>query len=266
MGLNAIWKISSIRFIVIGMSIQSISKPDGAKLAYHYHKGAADLPCVMFCGGYRSDMNGTKALYFENACIARGQSFIRFDYGGHGQSDGAFQDGTIGAWANDALYILDHVVKDDTIIALGSSMGGWMAFLLAKHRPKRIHAIIGIAAAPDFTQDIYNSLSDQQKSDLHTKGFASVANDYSTEPYHYSKSFYDKSLNHFVLNGADIPDIPITLVQGGADKDVLPDTPDKIKTALPNHNIQVIMIEDGNHRLSRLQDLAMIDKVISDMP
>lgn len=246
------------------MTVQYISKPCGAELAYHYYQGHQDTaPCVMFCGGYRSDMNGTKAVFFEEECIKRAQSYIRFDYSGHGQSAGDFADGTIGVWADDAVFIADHVVKEKDIIAVGSSMGGWMAFLLAKHRPERVKAIIGIAAAPDFTQDIYDKLSDTQKRDLHDTGFANVPNDYSDEPYHYSKAFYDESLRHFVLNGADIPDIPITLIQGGADKDVLPDTPDKIQSALPNHAIEIVMINDGDHRLSRPQDLDVTDRLIA---
>jgi pimeloyl-ACP methyl ester carboxylesterase len=141
-------------------------------------------------------------------------------------------------------------------------MGGWMAFLIARARPDRVKAIIGIAAAPDFTEDIYNSLSDKQKSDLHEKGYASVPNDYSTEPYHYSKKFYEEAKSHHVLNGIGIPDIPIHLIQGREDKDVLPDTPDRIRKALNTHNIDITMINDGDHRLSRPQDLIVISRVI----
>ena len=134
-----------------------MTKPDrlslrtGDTLAFHHLPGAA--PGVLFCGGYTSDMNGTKALALAEHCRARGRAFTRFDYRGHGASSGRFADGTIGDWSADALAILDRVTAGPAIV-VGSSMGGWIMLLLALARPERIHALLGIAAAPDFSEDL----------------------------------------------------------------------------------------------------------------
>jgi len=232
-------------------------------LAYKYTEGKA--PLVVFCGGYRSDMTGTKAQYFEGQCIAHGQAYLRFDYSGHGKSEGDFNDGTIGQWAGDAIAILDHIAPTQPIILVGSSMGGWMAFLIAKARPDKVKALIGIAAAPDFTEDIYARLNDEQRDDLHTNGFAAIPNDYSDEPYHFPLAFYEEAKNHMILTGEMPPlNFPIHLFQGGQDKDVLPDTPDKIKTALPDANITITHIENGDHRLSTPDNLKIINEKIKE--
>lgn len=245
------------------MTIQYLSREGQPDLAYKYTKGTA--PLVIFCGGYRSDMTGTKAQYFEDQCIARGQAYLRFDYSGHGKSGGTFETGSIGQWASDARAILDHINPTQPAIIIGSSMGGWMAFLLAKARPNKIKALIGIAAAPDFTEDIYQRLSDTQRSSLHTNGFAAIPNDYSDEPYHFPLAFYEEAKNHMILTG-EIPPLnfPIHLFQGDQDKDVLPNTPDKIKTALPDATITVTHIENGDHRLSTPDDLHLINEKIME--
>ena len=142
-------------------------------------------------------------------------------------------------------------------------MGGWMAFLIAKARPTKIKALIGIAAAPDFTEDIYTRLPDDLRSNLHQNGFAAIPNDYSDEPYHFSLSFYEEAKNHMILTGQMPPlNFPIHLFQGDQDKDVLPDTPAKIKTALPTANITVTHIKNGDHRLSTPDDLELINQKI----
>ena len=125
-------------------------KPDGARIAYHRTPGRE--PGIVFFGGYSSDMTGTKALALEAYASERGQAFVRFDYQGHGQSSGAFADGTIGLWLSDALAVLDAVTDGPQII-VGSSMGGWIMLLTARQRPDRVAALVGIAAAPDFTED-----------------------------------------------------------------------------------------------------------------
>ena len=138
-----------------------------------------------------------------------------------------------------------------------------MAFLIAKARPKSIKALIGIAAAPDFTKDIYQRLSDTQRADLHANGFASIPNDYSDEPYHFPLAFYEEAKNHMILTGEMPPlTFPIHLFQGGQDKDVLPDTPNKIKVSLPDATITVTHIENGDHRLSKPDNLKLINKKI----
>ena len=126
-------------------------KPDGARLAYHKLDGLG--PTIVFLGGFMSDMTGTKAMALEDLARARGQAFLRFDYHGHGQSSGRFADGCIGLWLSDALYLIDSVTEGPLIL-VGSSMGGWIMLQAALQRPERIAGLVGIAPAPDFTEDL----------------------------------------------------------------------------------------------------------------
>lgn len=236
-----------------------------SKLAYVYtppEQEGQDKPLIMFLGGYRSDMGGTKATYFEQACIKRGQGYLRFDYSGHGDSDGAFEDGTIGSWAADARAVLDHIAPKDVIL-VGSSMGGWIAFLVAYERPARISGLIGIAAAPDFTEEIYHErLNDAQRKTLIEKGMVNVENDYSDEPYKFTKSFFKDGKNNLILNTNRTAQYPIHLIQGKQDKDVPWQTADKIAKAFESSDVKITYIDDGDHRLSAPHELILIDQEI----
>lgn len=237
-------------------------KPDLAYIHTPAAENGQSLPLVMFLGGYRSDMSGTKATYFEEQCKARGQAYLRFDYSGHGQSGGAFEDGTIGSWAADALDVLDHVAEGPVLL-VGSSMGGWIALLVARQRPEITHGLIGIAAAPDFTEEIYHErLDDAQRRVLMEQGKVLVENDYSDEPYAYTKAFYEDGKANLLLNKSQSAAHPIRLIQGKQDKDVPWQTAVKIAEVYAGSDIDVIFVEDGDHRLSRPQDLALIDQQI----
>ena len=137
----------------------------------------------------------------EECCKGRGQGCIRFDYSGHGQSGGKFEDGTISSWADDAKAILDEVIPEDQqIIVVGSSMGGWISLLLVKKRPERIAGMVGIAAAPDFTEDMFHTrLNKGQQAELLEKGLVHLPNDNSDEPYHFTREFYEDGKNNLVL-------------------------------------------------------------------
>ena len=243
------------------MNTQYLERPQKPKLAYVYTSG--DGPLVVFLGGYRSDMNGTKALHFEQQCRERGCGYLRLDYSGHGLSGGRFDEGSIGAWAQDAVDVINHVVHIDTpLVLVGSSMGGWMAFLVAQKLNHRIEAMIGIAAAPDFTEEIYSRLNQEQRSNLETQGYALVPNDYSDEPYRFSRDFYEEAKQHLILNKDINFDFSMTLVQGKQDKDVLPNTPQKIRSSLDKDDIKIVFVEEGDHRLSRPEDLDLITQEI----
>ena len=240
-----------------------LKRADQPNLAYIYtppHTNNTD-PIVMFCGGYRSDMFGSKAQYLEDQCKNRGQGYLRFDYSGHGISEGEFNDGTIGQWANDAIAILDHISKNKSVILVGSSMGGWMALLIARARPQNIRGLIGIAAAPDFTEDLFARLEKQQQDEMMENGFVKVPNDYSDEPYHYSREFYLEAKQHLLLSKQYTHNFPIRLIQGKQDQDVPWQTTQKIEKSYGG-DIQTILIDDGDHRLSRPQDLPIIDHEI----
>lgn len=249
------------------MSVQYLQREGKPKLAYVFTPSSdegAVLPLVMFLGGYRSDMNGTKATYLEEQCKARGQGYVRFDYSGHGLSGGTFEEGTIGRWLKDALAILDHVAQGPVVL-VGSSMGGWIALLVARSRGAMVKALIGIAAAPDFTEDIYCRLNGAQRQELEENGVAYVPNDYSDQPYAFTKEFYSEAKNHLLLTETRSVDYPMRFIQGGQDEDVPWQTAVKIQNAYEGAESDIVIVEDGDHRLSRPEDLDLIDKEIKSV-
>ena len=150
-----------------------LTRADGAAIAYH--KTGGKSPGVVFLSGFMSDMTGSKALYVEEQCKAHGHAFLRFDYFGHGQSSGAFTDGAIGRWADDAVHVLDELTEGPQIL-VGSSMGGWIMLLAALARPQRVAGLLGIAPAPDFTEDILpNELSAEQLATIERDGVPPTA-------------------------------------------------------------------------------------------
>lgn len=238
------------------------NKPD---LAYVYTPARGEgskLPLVMFCGGYRSDMNGAKATYLEAQCVARGQGYLRFDYSGHGRSGGAFEDGTIGSWAADALDILDHVAGKGPVVVVGSSMGGWIALLLAKRRAGVVQGLVGVAAAPDFSEDLFERLSPEQQAALLNEGFVKIPNDYSDTPYHYTRDFYEEAKAHLLLSAPQTADFPMRLIQGMRDHDVPWETAVKIQKNYGGADVDILFVDDGEHSLSRPEDLELIDREI----
>ena len=250
------------------MNTQYLKREGQPTLAYIFSPApdpAKHQPLVMFLGGYRSDMTGTKAVYLEEQCRARGQGYLRFDYSGHGQSEGKFEDGTIGDWFNDALDILDHIVKAGPVVLVGSSMGGWIALLVALERPGVVQGLVGIAAAPDFTEDLYALLDEKGRAELERTGRAIIPNDYSDEPYTFTKKFYEDAKKYMVLTKKHRVDFPMRLVQGMLDKDVPWQTAMKIQKNFEGADIDIAFVEDGGHRLSRPEDLELIDRELKGL-
>lgn len=230
------------------------------RLAYKYSApqgGGAALPTAVFLGGYVSDMSGTKATHLEAACRARGQGFLRLDYGGHGESGGRFADGTIGDWLADARAVIDHATGGRPLVLVGSSMGGWMALLIAARDPGRVGGVVGIAAAPDFTRwGIEDAIDDAQRAALEARGRITLNGGT------YTKKLIEEARGHRVLGGARIA-APIALLQGKAD-DVVPwETAERIRAAFPQ--ARVTYIDDGDHRLSRPGDLALIEGALQEI-
>ena len=249
-------------------SVRFLEREGKPKLAYIYTSArdqGKDLPVVMFCGGFKSDMMGTKAGYFEEQCALRGQGYLRFDYSGHGYSGGDFKDGTIGAWFEDALDIFDSLINGPVIIA-GSSMGGWIALLLAKARADFVKGYIGIAAAPDFTERLYHEeFSDEHRAAIDGQGFVEIPNEYSDDPYYFSKALIEDGRNHMLLGEAHSHSYPITLFHGRLDTAVPESTPLTIKKQYSGAALEIVFIEDGDHRLSAPHELQMIDAEIARM-
>lgn len=245
--------------------MNKLRAPGGYDIAYVRTSGRDPaLPGVVFLGGYRSDMEGTKALFLESACAARGQAFVRFDYSGHGASGGDFKKGTIGSWMGDALQIIDELT-DGPQILIGSSMGGWIALLCALKRPDRVRGIIGLAAAPDFTRIVRAEMTAGHRAQMDDKGYFEEANDYSPDPYIFTRALLDDGEAHCLLDGPIPLTIPVRLIQGQQDADVAWQTAGRIKAALTGPDVDVFLIESGDHRLSRPDDLALLGRVLADL-
>lgn len=228
-------------------------------LAYVYTQAGecgAHLPTVMFLGGFRSDMSGSKALYLEEDCRARGQAFVRFDYSGHGLSGGRFENGCIGQWRDDARDILDTIVKGPVLL-VGSSMGGWISLLLLLERADRVLGFMGIAAAPDFTLSIEAELSEEQRQEVEGKGIILVPSAYG-DPYVITRRLLENGREQCVLNRERAVNAPMTLIHGKQDADVPWQTAEAIRQQFKTKKTRIIYVEDGEHRLSRPEDLALI--------
>jgi pimeloyl-ACP methyl ester carboxylesterase len=235
----------------------------GVSIAYHSTPGKS--PGVMFCGGFMSDMTGTKALALEAFCRDRGQAIVRFDYSGHGQSSGKFEDGTIGDWTADALAVLDRVAKGPQII-VGSSMGGWIALNLALARPDRVAALVGIAAAPDFTEDLmWHEFPMEAQMLLETEGVIYEPSDYSDKPYPITMTLIQEGRRHLRLRSDIAFDKPVRLLHGMLDPDVPWKRSLLLAEKLQSQDVRVILVKDGDHRLSRDQDLALLTQTVEDL-
>jgi len=240
---------------------QYLACEDGAMIAYRHTPGKG--PGVMFLTGFKSDMQGGKALALESFCRNRGQAFTRFDYFGHGESSGAFEDGTIGRWAADAVKVLDDVTHGPQIL-VGSSMGGWIMLLTALARPDRIAALIGIAAAPDFTHDLIpQRLTEDQIAQLARVGYCDIPNCYDDqEPYRILQSFLDEGNQHLLLSGEIAIDVPVRLIHGIRDEDVPWQRAEEIMTHLQSDDVAIQYVKNGDHRLSTDADLARLQRTV----
>ncbi len=229
-----------------------------------YVKSEGKGPGVIFCGGFRSDMTGVKAVALEEFCAARGQQFIRFDYSGHGQSSGAFEDGTIGGWKDDVLAVLTNLSKGPQVL-IGSSMGGWLSLLAAMEKPKRVCAIITIAAAPDFTEHmIRQKLTTAQKMRMEKKGVIRVASDIG-EPYAISRGLIEEGRKHLLLDGVIPVACPVHLIHGMKDDDVPWEYSLALNEKLASQDVKLTLVEGGDHRLSEPKDIARLLRITEAM-
>lgn len=235
---------------------------DGATIAFR--RTAGGTPGVVFLGGYRSDMTGTKAMALEAHCRARGQAFLRFDYRGHGASSGRFEDGTIGQWAGDAIAALDRLT-DGPQILVGSSMGGWLMLLAALARKERVAGLVGIAAAPDFTEDlIWDRLDAAERARLETEGAIYEPSAYG-DPYVYTRALVEDGRRHLLLRGTIPLECPVRLLHGMEDPDVPWRTSIRLAEKVAAADTRVTLVKDGDHRLSRDADLALLCRTVDEV-
>jgi pimeloyl-ACP methyl ester carboxylesterase len=231
---------------------EMLQRPDGQSIAYHHTAG--ESAGVIFCSGFMSDMQGTKALALESAMKTIGRSYTRFDYLGHGQSTGNFQDGSISRWTDDALAVLDECTAGPQVI-VGSSMGGWIGLRMALLRPDRVAGFVGIAAAPDFTLRMRADMSADALADIERQGYWKEPSEYSDEPYTITKKLLDDGDRNLVMQNHIPFDGPVHLLQGMKDESVPWQTAMDIQEKLISEDVVVSLIKQGDHRLSEEDDI-----------
>ena len=239
-----------------------LSRDGGVTIAYRRLDGKS--PGVMFLGGFNSDMQGTKAVELERYCRAAGRAYVRFDYRGHGESSGDFADGTIGDWASDAIAVLDACAEGPQIL-VGSSMGGWMMLLAALARPQLVAGLVGIAAAPDFTEDlIWDHVGDEVRETLRRDGVWHQPSAYG-EPYTITLRLIEEGREHLLLRRPIPIHCPVRLLHGMRDDSVPWMTSSRIADGLLSEDVRVFLVKDGDHRLSRDQDIARLKLTVDDL-
>ncbi len=232
-----------------------IDGPNG-RIAYRRREGEA--PGVVWLGGYRSDMIGTKATFVDEWAKHHRRAYLRFDYSGHGESEGAFEDGSIGDWLVDALAAFDTLTEGPQIL-VGSSMGAWIATLLAKARPDRVAAVIFIAPAPDFSEKLmWPSFTDEQRAALMQDGRIELPSDYSEEPDVVTRKLIEDGRKNLVMTGAVPINVPVRILQGMCDDAVPWRHAIEFAGQIASDDVEIILTKSGDHRLSEPDDLARL--------
>lgn len=241
-----------------------LARSDGASIAYRRLPGIG--PGVVFLHGFHSDMEGGKALALEAWCRAEGRAFVRFDLFGHGTSSGRVEDGTIGRWTDDAVAVLD-ALTDGPQILVGSSLGGWIALLAALRRRERVAGLTGIAAAPDFTEDLmWQEFTDAQRREMIETGRVVMENCYEPDkPWSIPRLLIEEGRNHLLLRDSINLACPVRLIQGQKDADVPWQTALRIADCLAGGDVEITLVKDGDHRLSRDEDLARLVRVVATL-
>ena len=245
------------------MKTNYLSIADGGRLAYQKLEGSGAT--IVFFSGHGSDMFGSKAEALADFCKAQGRSFLRFDYTGHGLSSGAFLDGTISSWTQDALAIIDELTSGPVII-VGSSLGGWIMLNVAKQRGMRVAGLIGIAAAPDFTETlIWNALTPEQQRRMVEQGQIALPNPYADEDVIYPYQLITDGRDNLLLGKALAITCTIILHQGMADHEVPWQTACQIAEAVTSDDVRLNIVKDSGHRFSSEEEIAMIIRSVEDM-
>lgn len=242
---------------------QFLETPQRRRIAFHRTAGAG--PGVVFLGGFRSDMTGTKALHLEDWARATGRAFLRFDYSGHGESSGDFEQGSIGDWAEDAMDAIAELTEGPQFL-VGSSMGGWISLLVAREMPDRVAGLVGIAAAPDFTEDgMWARFSAAQRDTLLHDGRLELPSDYSDEPYVITRRLIDEGRTRLVLRSPLHLPFPVRLLQGTDDADV----PVSVALRLLDHaespDLRLTLVKGADHRFSSPECLALMTRTLEEI-
>lgn len=247
-------------------AVQFLERPDGTKLAYSYRKGQhKDAPTIVFLCGFMSDMGGTKAAALDAWAARRGLSFLRFDYFGHGASSGPFEDGTISRWKADALAMLDEVVPDGPLLLVGSSMGGWIMLLAARERAQRLHALVGIAPAPDFTEKLmWARFTPEEQRTIMEEGQLIQPSDYD-EPYTITRALIEDGRQNLLLDSTIEVHCPVRILQGQQDEDVPWEHALKTAAAIASDDVVTMLVKGADHRMSEPADIARLEAVLDEL-
>lgn len=236
-----------------------LSLKNGGKLSFRRYAGQGKTE-IVFMHGTLSDKNASKSLFLEEFCRNRHISYTAFDFIGHGESSGKYTDGTIGIWLENALEIIDRITKG-ALILVGSSMGGWISLLAARMRPDRVCAVVGLAAAADFTVDVWASFSEEQKKAVREKGVIYTPNGWTEEGDPWTLNLFEDAEKHLLLKEKDSLNIncPITLIHGAKDDCVPLETAFKIMDCAKTENVKVVVLKNSGHRLSEPYELDILE-------
>ncbi len=245
------------------MAEQFFEPGDGRRIAYC--RGGGTEPGIVFLGGFSSNMEGTKALHLGQWASRQGRAFLRFDYTGHGRSSGRFEDGCIGDWAGDAADAVFALTEGPQIL-VGSSMGGWIGLLLASRNPGRVAGMVGIAAAPDFTDDFrLNRLTPDQHRVMEQDGRVEMPSEYSDEPMVITRKLIEEGPDNFLLNRPLELPMPVRLLQGTEDADV----DQSVAVRLLNHascpDARLLLVRGADHSFSSPDCLELIEQAIESI-
>jgi pimeloyl-ACP methyl ester carboxylesterase len=255
---------NGLKFLAVGEGAEARA------IAVRRHDGAA--PGLFWLGGYKSDMQGTKALALADWAARNGRACVRFDYSGHGESGGAFTDGTIGRWLEETLFVFDACCRGPQIV-IGSSMGGWLALLLARilrGRKKEAVAanlagLVLVAPAVDFTEELmWKRFTPEIKRELADKGVWARPSQYSPEPYLVTRQLIEEGRNHLLLGGMIETGCPVRILQGVQDPDVPWQHAKALVARFACDDVVLTLIKDGDHRLSRLEDIERLIRAVEE--
>ena len=236
-----------------------LGRAEGVRLAFRRQPGKG--PTLVFLPGYMSDMQGSKAVALEAWAIREGRAMLRLDYSGCGESDGAFENGTLDIWRDDVLLAIDSLTRGPVVL-VGSSMGGWLALLVSCALPAQVIGMVGIASAPDFTDW---GFSDEEKGQLQKHGRLERFSEYGPEPMITTRAFWESGKANRLLQSEIAIDCPVRLIHGQRDSDVPWQISLDIAAQLRSADVQALLIKDGDHRLSRPQDIAVMLQTVQDL-
>lgn len=243
--------------------VEYLDTPQGRRIAHVRTAGRG--PGVVFLGGFMSDMTGTKAVFLQDWAERNGRAFLRFDYSGHGQSSGRFEEGAIGDWFEDALAVISSLTEGPQVL-VGSSMGGWISLLLAREMPARVKGLVGIAPAPDFTEDsMWAGFSDAQRAELMAAGRIVIPSDYSPEGYPITRRLIEEGRGRLVLRSHLALPFPVRVLQGTADTDVPPSVALRLVDHATCDDLRLTLVKGADHRFSTPACLAMIAAAVEEV-